>query len=239
MRRSETVEPTLPKTMRVVLAAAATLGAPLLRDRLSFVELVSIESGDRAHLRRALSEAEVVVCMELSPADTAGARRLRLVQLLGAGADGVEEGAVPAGCVLANVYGHETAIGEWSVMAMLALTRRLLVHDRDLRQGEWEGAVAFAGTPERDLCGRTLGAIGLGHIGSHVVAIARALGMRAVAVTRSPSPERAEQHGLEWVGDMDSLPRLLRESDFALVCVPLTPETTGLIGPRELERLGP
>jgi phosphoglycerate dehydrogenase-like enzyme len=95
------------------------------------------------------------------------------------------------------------------------------------------------GTPERDLCDRTLGAIGLGHIGSHVVALARALGMRAVAVTRSPSPERAEQHGLEWLGGLDSLPRLLRESDFALVCVPLTPETTGLIGPRELELLGP
>lgn len=239
MRNAATVESPDLRNLRVVLAGGTALGSSFLQERVPFAEVLSIDASDQEGLRRALSEAEVVVCTELRPGDTVDACRLRLVQVLGAGVDGVARDALPAGCVLCNTHGHETAVGEWALMAMLTLTRRLLLYDRDLRRGEWHGAASFTGTPERDLCGRTLGTIGLGHIGSRVVALARALGMRAVAVTRSPSSERAAQHGLEWLGGMDSLPRLLEESDFALVCVPLTPETTGLIGPEELELLGP
>jgi phosphoglycerate dehydrogenase-like enzyme len=104
--------------------------------------------------------------------------------------------------------------------------------------GEWYAAFRFGGVPERDLNGRTVGCIGAGHIGSRVVQLARALGMRTIAITRTPTAERAARLGVDWLGGLEDLHRLLRESDFAVVCVPLSETTTGLLGAAELELLG-
>lgn len=178
------------------------------------------------------ASADAIVCNRLTRDDTRGAERLRLVQALSAGADSIEREALPPGCALCNAYAHEDAIGEWVVMAMLALTRNLIPYDRALRGDEW-----LRPSLERELRGRTLGSIGFGHIAWRVADLARAFGMEVAAVTRSPSAERAA--GLAWLGRFDELDRLLRESEFVLVGVPLTPETDGLIGARELDLLGP
>src|SRR5919197_2028584 len=84
-----------------------------------------------------VADADAVVCIHLTRDDTRGARRLRLVQALSAGTDGIEHDALPPGCVLCNAYEHEDAIGEWVLMAMLALSRNLLAYDRALRRDEW------------------------------------------------------------------------------------------------------
>jgi phosphoglycerate dehydrogenase-like enzyme len=224
---------------RVVVNVGASSGLPLLRERFPDGEVVAVAEGDQAAMRAALVSADAVVCGALTSDETSGAERLRLVHVLGAGFDGIAPDALPPGCTLCNVFEHETAISEWALMAMLALTRRLLRYDADLRRGEWHGAVSFEGVPERDLRGATLGLVGVGHIGARTAALAQALGMRTVAVTRRPDPGRAAQLGLEWLGSLDELGRLLRESDFVLLCVPLSDETEGMIGAAELDELGP
>ena len=185
----------------------------------------------------AVADAEAVVCFRLTPADTADATRLRLVQAMSAGADHVDPEALPPGCSLCNVRGHEQAMAEWVVMAMLALRWDLVILDRDFREGRWKDEDARERRP--DLAEHTVGTVGLGPIGVEAARRARCLGMRALGVTRSPSHERAEAAGLEWLGSLDDRSRLLREVDFAVVCLPLRPETEGLIGKRELEALGP
>ena len=225
--------------LRVALPGGSTRGIPWLREQIPAAELMTIAEGDSGGLQAALSEADAVVCAKLTAEHTAHASRLRLVQVLGAGYDGIELDALPPNCALCNVFEHETAISEWIVMTMLALTRRLLVYDRDLRQGLWHEAVSFSGTPERDLRGTTAGLIGLGHIGARTATLLRALGMRTIAVTRQPSPSRGAEHGLDWLGGMGDLTRLLDESTFAILCVPLTDDTHGLIGEAELLALGP
>jgi phosphoglycerate dehydrogenase-like enzyme len=124
-------------------------------------------------------------------------------------------------------------------MVMLALTRRLIVYDHDLRAGNWHTAFSYGGTPERDLRGCVVGCIGVGNIGSRVVELARTFGMRTIAITRAPTAKRAALLGVDWLGSMDDLNRLLRESDFVVICVPLTEATTGLLGEAELELIGP
>jgi phosphoglycerate dehydrogenase-like enzyme len=226
-------------TLRVVLPGGSAAGRPWLEERLPSADLVVVSDADRAQIQRALQDADaVVVGGVLTGEDTARATRLRLVHVLGAGWDGIAEDALPRGCFLCNVHEHETAIGEWVLMGMLALTRRLLVYDRDLRRGEWHRAYSFGGVPERDLRGRTVGVIGLGHIGGRVAELARAVGMRVVGITRSPSDERATRCGLEWLGGSSDLHRLLEQSDFVVVCVPLSDATRGLIGAEELRLLG-
>jgi len=186
-------------------------------------------------LAEALAEADAVVCNRLEPADTRGAQKLRLVQATSAGADRVDPAALPPGCVLCNAYEHEDAIAEWVLMAVLALTRHLLRYDRGLRENDWSRGLPL----ERELRGRTIGTLGFGHIGRRVVELAQAFGMDAIAVTRSPAPARARAAGLRWLGSLDDLDRLFSEADVAVVSVPLTDETRELVGPRQLELLGP
>jgi phosphoglycerate dehydrogenase-like enzyme len=197
------------------------------------VPLVRVDPGDRDALRRELGDADALLCNRLEPADTDGAGRLRLIQALSAGADRVDPAAIPPGCTLCNLFGHEQAIAEWVLMAMLALSRRLLTYDRRLRAGDWSPDLPW----ELELSGRVVATIGYGHIGRRVAELARAVGMEVVAATRSPSPERVD--GLRRLASLDDLGGLLEETDFAVVAVPSTPETRGLVGAAELERLGP
>jgi phosphoglycerate dehydrogenase-like enzyme len=179
-----------------------------------------------------IAAADAIVCNRLSADDTRGAGSLRLVQALSAGADSIDRDALPPGCTLCNAYEHEDAIAEWTLMAMLALTRNLLAYDGALRRGEW-----LHPPLERELRGRVLGSVGFGHIGRRVAELARAFGMEIAAVTRSPSTERGR--GLSWLGGLDELDRLLAQSDFVLVAVPLLADTESLIGARELDLIGP
>lgn len=195
-----------------------------VRDRLG--ELPEVELVDD------LADADAVVCSRLTAEDTRGAHRLRLVQATYAGAERIDVAALPPGCTFCNVYGHEDAIGEWVVMSMLALTHHLLAYDGALRAGRWLRDLPL----ERELRGRTVGTLGFGHIGRRVAELAGAFGMEAIAVTRSPSRER--EAGLRWLGGLDERDRLLAESDFVVVSVPLSAETEGLVGARELELLG-
>jgi phosphoglycerate dehydrogenase-like enzyme len=116
---------------------------------------------------------------------------------------------------------------------MVALTRRIVFHDRELRRGVWH-----RGEEPRphELRGRIVGAVGYGHIGRRVVELCRAIGMEAAAVTRSPTPARAD--GLRWLGSLGEAARLATDSDFVVAALPLTDETRGLIGGAELDALG-
>jgi phosphoglycerate dehydrogenase-like enzyme len=220
--------------LRVVLAVGEGDDiAPSLVERVPGMEIVRVREGEA--LAGALAEADAVVCNRLEAADTHAAPKLRLVQATSAGADRIDPAALPPGCVLCNAYEHEDAIAEWVLMAVLALTRHLLRYDRGLRENDWSRGLPL----ERELRGRTIGTVGFGHIGRRVVEVAVAFGMEAIAVTRSPAPERARAAGLRWLGSLDDLDRLFSEADVAVVSVPLTEETRDVVGARQLELLGP
>jgi phosphoglycerate dehydrogenase-like enzyme len=224
--------------LRVVLVDGAVAGEPFVRAVLDGAVITHAESGS-AELRTEIGRADAVVCADLSADELELATRLRLVHVLGAGWDGIDVTALPQGCVLCNVHEHEVAMAEWALMGMLALTRRLITYDRDLRAGVWGTPNRFEGEFDRDLRGRTVGIVGYGGIGREVARLARAIGMEAVAVTRSPQRADPAVDGLRWIAGMDELPRLLSEADFAVLALPLDDSTRGLIGADELAELGP
>jgi phosphoglycerate dehydrogenase-like enzyme len=63
--------------------------------------------------------------------------------------------------------------------------------------------------------------------------------MKIIAIKRHPDPELAKSLGLEFLGGHGDLDRVMRESDFVVVTVPLTPETKGMIGEREIRLMKP
>src|SRR5690606_19140156 len=88
-----------------------------------------------------------------------------------------------------------------------------------------------ADTPVREIAGATLGLIGYGGIGRELAARALALGMRVIAMKRTPAPAPP---GVELRTGRDGLREVLRGSDYLVLSLPETAETRGLIGAAEL-----
>lgn len=118
---------------------------------------------------------------------------------------------------------------------LLAAARKFSEAERALRAGEFTGwdPWGFLGVP---VYGGTIGIVGMGKIGSAVAARATGFGMRILYHNRRPlSPERERVLRAEYRG----LDELLAESDFVVLCVPLTAETRRLIGGERLGKMKP
>lgn len=157
--------------------------------------------------------------------------RLKLVSIYGVGVDNVDiQAASDLGITVTNTPGYSAvAVGEMSLALMLAAARRTVQNDRIMRAGGWAQGYAL------QLCGKTLGVIGAGNIGQRVIELGRSMGMKVIAWTFNPSPERAGRYGVEFT-DLDEL---LRRSDVVSIHLPASPRTDNLIGKRELMLMKP
>ncbi|MCC6179377.1 MAG: hypothetical protein IT305_29060 [Chloroflexi bacterium] len=215
-----------------ILLASAVAASALdeLRSQVSLpCRWIAATEDDLGPFQAALPTADILITNKFLPAWAPFAGRLRLLQLNSAGYDAVAFDALPAGCRVANVFGHERAIAEMVILQLLALTRRLLPRDRALREGRW-----LSDGFDDELAGKTLAILGFGSVGRAVGALARAFDMRVAATKRRPDPELARRAGLDFLGGSGDLPRLLAEADALVVAIPLDEQTRGLIGAREL-----
>jgi phosphoglycerate dehydrogenase-like enzyme len=225
--------------MRVAFAGtfAARL-EPQVRARLAGA--CDIVVADDASIAARLSDVDVLVTMGFTAEMGAAARRLKLVQVPGAGLDRIDRAALPAGACLANAHGHEVGIAEFVIGAMLALTRQLGRLDAALRQGIWESQWAVGVTPPApwpELAGRTVGILGYGRIGQALARRARAFDMDVRAIRRAVAGSTTE--GLAFLGGPEALDDVVRRSDYLAVTLSLSDATRGLIGERALRLMKP
>lgn len=171
-----------------------------------------------------------------SAADLARFPRLRAIVRMGVGYDRIDRAAAAArGILVCNVpdYGT-TEVADHAIALMLALRRGVLLHHEAQRRtppAAWE---PIATPLVRRLEGQTFGIVGLGRIGTAAALRARAFGLRVVFFDpyRPNGTERAL--GL---ARARTLEELLGQSDVLSLHTPLTAETRGLIGARELALL--
>jgi phosphoglycerate dehydrogenase-like enzyme len=194
-----------------------------------------IVSGDEAGIVDQLGDADVLVSMAFTKELAAAGKKLRLVQVPGAGLDRVDRSQLRPGLVLANAYGHEAGIAEYVMGAMIALTRSFERLDQKLRAGEWESQWSI-GTPAPplwpELAGKTLGILGFGHIGEALARRAHAFDMKVCAVRRHA--QSGSPNGLTFVGGPERLDELLGLSDYLAITLSLSAQTRGLIDARRL-----
>lgn len=156
---------------------------------------------------------------------------LRVVANIAVGYDNIDiEAAQARGVVVTNTPDVLTeAVADFTIALALNLTRRVGEGDRLIRRGGWTGfALDFMlGT---ELRGRLLGIVGYGRIGRAVAARARAFGMRVAYADRAGTGPAAPDDDAQRM----VLDELLASADLVSLHVPLTPETRGLIGEREL-----
>jgi phosphoglycerate dehydrogenase-like enzyme len=223
--------------MRVAFAGtfAASL-EPRVRERLTVP--CDVVVADEAGVVGALAGVDVLVTLGFTREMGAAARRLRLVQVPGAGLDRIDRAALPAGAWLANAYGHEVGIAEYVIGAMLAWTRELTRLDAALHRGHWLSQWAV-GTPPPptwpELAGKTLGIVGYGRIGRCLAGRARAFEMNVLAIRRDLS----RPDGLVELRGPEALLDVLARADYLAVTASLSTETRGLIGERELRAMKP
>jgi len=195
---------------------------------------------DEAGIASQIVEVDAVVTLAFTREMGMAARRLRLVQVPGAGLDRIDRSALPEGASLANAYGHETGIAEYVLGAMLTLRRSFGALDAALRRGAWESqwAVGVPAPPVwPELAGQTLGILGYGRIGRRVARLAVAFDMTVRAIRQSPTEH--DGSGLAFLGGAGSLDEVLRSADYLVVTLPLTPATRGRLGERELRLMKP
>lgn len=134
---------------------------------------------------------------------------------------------------LHNLHYNVAPTAECAVALLLAAAKFIVPLDQQLRHGDW--TERYAATPTEILDGKTALILGYGAIGRRIAPVCRVLGMQVIGVRRR-APATADQDGVE-VHAWTDLDALLPRAD-ALICVaPQTPETTGLIGARELDLL--
>jgi len=148
---------------------------------------------------------------------------------MGAGVDWALVPELPAHVTVTRAPG---IFGPWMAEYILAwalrVTQRMATYLEAQRERRWVGHVL----PER-IEGKTLAIVGLGDVGRTIARAARAAGMRVIGVSRSGR----HVAGVTRVDPARELRRALRDADFVVLTVPLTPETRGMIGERELRAM--
>jgi D-3-phosphoglycerate dehydrogenase / 2-oxoglutarate reductase len=154
--------------------------------------------------------------------------RLKVVGRGGVGVDNVDlEAASRRGILVVNVPEANTrSAAELAWALLLAVARGVVESDQKIRQGLWDRK--YLGL---ELNHKTLGIVGLGRIGGQVAKFAKGFDMRVLAYDPYIPRSRAQSLGVEL---LDDLADMLRQSHFLTVHTPLTEETRGMIGRREL-----
>ena len=220
---------------------------------MNFLIYPALTSGELAQVQALSSELEIVNAMteedalaaipqavgmygDLTPALLERADNLRWLQTPVAGLEHymfpalAESGVVVSN--MAKIYGD--MIADHAFCFILMFARGIHFYMRRQIRGVWQ-----KGTPVRHLGDCTLGVIGLGGIGAELARRGKAHDMRVIAVDARPGETPGRDLELDALWPQERLHDLLAESDFAVSCVPQTPETVGLIGADELARMKP
>jgi D-3-phosphoglycerate dehydrogenase len=187
-------------------------------------------------LRLALTQYDAAVCrsgVKLTADVLEGNRRLRAIARAGVGTDNIDKPtATRLGIVVMNTpTGNTVSTAEHAFALLLGLSRNIAPANQSLVEGRWDRK-AYMGT---QLADKTLGVIGLGRVGREMAQRAKAFSMRIIGYDPFVSPDLANQLGFDLVDDVhDMLPHV----DYLTVHTPLTSETKGLIGAKEIGRAG-
>jgi D-3-phosphoglycerate dehydrogenase len=191
---------------------------------------------DPAELAKIIGEYDALVIRSGTKvtAELIGAAvKLKAVGRAGIGVDNVDvEAASKNGIVVINTPGgNNVTTAEHTISMMLACARHIPQSDASLRAGEWRRG-DFVGT---EVCGKILGIVGIGNIGSIVSDRARGLKMKVIAYDPFITEEGAKRLGIELVG----LDELYERADFISVHTPLTDDTRGLISDAAFDKMKP
>ncbi len=132
---------------------------------------------------------------------------------------------IDRGVILTNAAGTTAEpIAQYVIAMMLRVAKRMDAWDAAQRERRWEQVQTD------ELTGKTVGVVGVGHIGGEVARLAKAFRMRVIGCRR----RRRKPRNVDELVPLDRLNDLLERSDFVVLALPLSPQSEDLIGEQEL-----
>ncbi len=188
------------------------------RDDSPAVKIERVKDADVIMIANMPLEAEVIEACE----------NLKFIDVAFTGVDHVAlDAARRKGVKVSNAAGYSTrAVSELALCMMLSLLRRVPQVEARCRAGQTKDGLVGS-----ELCGKTVGIVGVGAIGGRVAELCHAFGCRVLGNKRTVRGD--EPQFIEFM----SLDELLRQSDIVSLHCPLTPETRGLIDARRLDMM--
>jgi D-3-phosphoglycerate dehydrogenase len=223
-------------TRRVVLADALPPEGIRILGETDGLALEDRVGATRGQLRESLRGAAGLIVRSGTRVDAElldAADALEVIGRAGVGLDNIDLAlATRRGVAVLNApAGNTISTTELAFGLLLAAARRIPAADRSVREGAWDRR----GLAGMQLCGHTLGVVGMGRIGSEMARRARAFGLGVLAYDPYVESERAEELGVRMV----ELEELLARSDFVTLHLPLTDETQGLLDAARIDRMRP
>jgi D-3-phosphoglycerate dehydrogenase / 2-oxoglutarate reductase len=219
---------------RVVVTDQVFPDVAIERELLAEIDAdLVVASGDREAVRKAAEDADGLLntYMALDAELLRQLPRCRVIARYGIGVDNVDlDAARAAGIVVTNVPDYSVEeVAAHALALLLSLLRRLPQGDAAVRGGGWGVDTV---RPIERLSELTVGLVGYGRIARRLAANLRPLGVSLLV--HDPYAEVSDE-GVRAVG----LEELLAQSDAVSLHAPLTPETRGMIGSEQLERMRP
>jgi len=197
-------------------------------------EVISVSGGLSTIDATTLEHIEILLPFihdHVGAAEMATMPRLKLIATRSSGYDHIDLAAAKARDIMvANVPGYgEIAVAEHSFALMLALTRKIYDAVRRVKQGDY----SLDGLQGYDLYGKTLGVIGAGAIGLHVIRIARGFGMSVLAYDVNRNRLLSEVLGFRYA----SIDEVLSNADIISLHAPALPSTYHMINRESLSKV--
>ena len=161
----------------------------------------------------------------------AGAK-LKIIGRAGVGVDNIDrDAATERGIIVCNApLSNVVSAAEQTMALMLSAARNTVRATASMKEGKWDRS-KFTGIELQD---KTLGIFGTGHVGLLVAERAAAFGMKLIGYDPYCPPERAAHYGITLYDDVDEV---CKQSNFITLHMPKTPETTGMIGAKQMAEM--
>ncbi len=207
---------------------------------LAEVQMIEMPTGDLTREEDVATAAQMqdVVAVLLRPGSLSrtllsACPRLRFITVHGAGFDKVDlQAAADLGITVTNAPGaNAIGVAELTIAMAVSMVRQLMPVSAATKQGQWNEA-RRDGT---ELAGKTLGILGVGHVGSRVARRALAFDMQVVAYDPAYTPEQFAERGIQWM----PLDEVCSSADLLTLHVPLDPTTVHLLNADRIRRMKP
>ena len=161
---------------------------------------------------------------------------LKYIGVTATGFDNIDiESAKKSGVAVTNVPGYSThSVAQLVFALILELVNQVAKHDQDAHSGGWQkaGIYSYWLNPIHDLCGKVLGIIGMGEIGSQVANIAQSFGMSIIYYSRHNKNIKTAQY-------CENIEMVFSKADFISLHCPLTAETNQLVNQQKIDLMKP
>ncbi len=151
----------------------------------------------------------------------AGSSTLKIIAKQGVGYNNIDIAAAKQWGIPVTVTpgANSPSVADLTVGLIVALSRRIPQLDRSVRSGSWKRVMG------RELSGKVLGIVGLGHIGGEVAKRAYGFGLKIIAYDVCPRPEMVSRYGVTYL----PLLQVMEQADYLSLHAPALPETVGMI----------